>query len=114
MLFINDLFQHKIIQIGVKNAVKMIITNANPSIPKMQLIFIELNQKFNSRNWKWAAVGSKKKSIPQQTFKIIKDQKSPKFLIKIYLVLSIKHKKKHAIKGNVIIKNNISNLKFIG
>ena len=113
MLFIKDLFQHKIIQIGVKKAVKIIITKAKPSIPKMQLIFIVSNQKFSSINWKWLTLASKKKSIEQQTFKIIKDQKSPKFLIKIYLVLSIKHKKKQAIKGNNIIKNNISEFKII-
>ena len=49
-----------------------------------------------------------KKSIAQQIFNVNNDQKSPKFLIKRYLVLSIKHKIKHANNGKPIIKNNIN------
>jgi len=49
-LFFNDLFQHKIIQIGVKNAVSTIISNASPSIPKVQLILKPLNHEVIATN----------------------------------------------------------------
>ena len=60
----------------------MIKIKAKPSIPKIQLIFIEENQLLTSRNWKKETVGSKKKSKPQQAFRIISDQNNPKFRIK--------------------------------
>ena len=85
----------------------MIKIKAKPSIPKIQLIFIEENQLLTSRNWKKETVGSKKKSKPQHAFNIINDQNNPKFRIKTCWVLSTKHKKKHATKGIRIIVVNI-------
>ena len=46
--------------------------------------------------------------MAQQTFKMIRDKNNPKFRINECLVRSTKHKKKHAVKGNKTIKNNIN------
>ena len=92
---------------GIRKAVNITIINAKPSIPRIQFILKILNQELRSTNWKWDTVGSKKKKITQQTFKIINDQKRPKFLIKAFLVLSTRDKKKQPIKGSVIIQNSI-------
>ena len=83
MLCINDLFQQSIIQIGIKNAVKIIIIKPKPSKPKKQLILIGLNQSLVWTNWKYVTVGSKKKSIKQQKFNINNEANKPKFLINI-------------------------------
>ena len=82
-MFTKDLFQHNIIQIGIKNAVKIIINNAKPSTPKIQLIFTMSNQGLISINWKCVTVGSKKNNKEQQILKIISELNNPKLRIKI-------------------------------
>jgi hypothetical protein len=57
-------------------------------------------------------VGSKKKSIAQQKFKINKDQKRPKLRINVTFVWLTKHKKKAPARGHNIRENNIK-IKFM-
>ncbi len=105
---ISDRFQHKIIQIGIKKAVNIIINKAKPSIPKTQFIFIKLSQEWASINWKWVIVGSKIKSKAQQIFRINNEKNSPKLRINLILARSMKDKKKAPTSGKATIQDNIN------
>ena len=101
------MFQQSIIHTGVNRAVNCIKTKERPSTPKIKFILMALNQGFTSRNWKCVEVVSKKNKKEKLTFRIIKDQKSEKFRIRLACVLSIKAKTKQPIKDKKIRNNNI-------
>jgi hypothetical protein len=81
--------------------------NPKPSIPRIKLIFIELNQELVSINWNVETVGSKKNNNIKLKLRIINDQKREKFRIRLWFVLLIKDKTKHATRGRIVRVNNI-------
>ena len=71
------------------------------------MIFTELSQKHSKINWNSGVVWSKKKSNKKLKFNTTSDQKSEKFCISLWFVLSIKDKTTQPTKGDINNGNNI-------